>query len=650
VASITTTAGTSTGAETAAADGAAVVGRAVRPGLRLAALGVVYGDIGTSPLYAFNESIRHASGAREAAVLGVLSLFFWSITIIVSIKYISVVTRADNHGEGGILALLALVPERFRGRGVRLAVTAGLVIFGTGLLYGDGMITPAISVLSAVEGLRMVSDDPGFEHAIDRAIVPTTCVILVALFLVQRRGTARVGAAFGPVMLVWFAVLAGTGITQLVRQPRVLAALSPHHAIAFVGAGNLGTLTVLAAVVLCFTGAEALYADMGHFGRPVIRRAWYLLVMPALLLNYFGQGALVLDGRGDPHTFWAMVPEGPATVAMVLLATAATVIASQAMITGAYSLTRQAVQLGFFPRVRIIHTSEAHEGQIYVPAVNWTLAAACLALVVIMGESSRLAAAYGVAVTGTMLMTSLTLMVVATQAWRWPPHRAVAALGIFVVVDATFVTASLTKLDDGGWIPLAVGLALFSVMATWKQGRALLIAAMGRPGATLEGIAASADREVVTRVPGTGVFMTPDPETTPLSLLHYFKHSKVLPRTVVALAVEFAHVPRVDTASSASVVDLGSGFSRVTLRFGYMQTPDVPLALAAVCAGQPVPIPFEDVSYFVGRERVIATGPGAISRWRKRLYEVMSRNVPAATDFFRIPPNRVVELGAQIAL
>ncbi|MDC0716219.1 potassium transporter Kup [Nannocystis bainbridge] len=620
-------------------------------GLLLAALGVVYGDIGTSPIYAFQESIRHADGGRHEAVLGVLSLFVWSLTIIVAIKYVGVVSRADNRGEGGILALLALLTGGAPGRRVRLSASTLLVIFGTGLLYGDGIITPAISVLSAIEGLRMVSADPDYQRYAHQAIVPATCAVLLLLFAFQRHGTARIGRAFGPVMLVWFTVIAALGLVHLAAHPAVLRAVSPHHAIAFLIHGGTHVLPVLGAVVLCFTGAEALYADLGHFGRPPIQRAWYGLVMPALLLNYFGQAAVVLSRPGGvTHTFWDMVPAGPATIALVLLAMAATVIASQAMITGCFSMTRQAMQLGFFPRTRVVHTSESREGQIYMSGVNWTLAIACIVLVIGMRESSRLASAYGVAVTGTMLSTSMAFYVVATRIRNWPRATAGLVIGAFFVVELHFFIASLTKLDDGGWIPLAVGAVLFVVMITWKQGRDLLMIALRRSLTNLEAIAASAADHTVTRVPGTGVFMTPEPHTTPLSLLHHFKHSKVLPKTVIALAVELEHVPRVEAVDAATITSLGFGFWHVTLRFGYKQTPDVPAVLAELHAAGRVALDPDDVSYFVGRERVLPTGSGPMARWRKVLFEVLSRNVPPATDMFCIPPNRVVELGAQIAL
>ncbi|MBC8069228.1 MAG: potassium transporter Kup [Deltaproteobacteria bacterium] len=618
-----------------------------RHALVLAALGVVYGDIGTSPLYAFHESVAHVE-PDEAHVLGILSLFFWSIVLVITVKYVALVTRADNDGEGGILALLALVPARPPRPNNRLGWLTLMVIFGTGLLYGDGIITPAISVLSAVDGLKVASSDPGYREFVGHLIVPLTCVILALLFAVQRRGTARVGRAFGPVMVVWFTVLAGLGLARIVQHPGVLQALSPHWAVHFITHARADVVAVLGSVVLCVTGGEALYADLGHFGRRPIKLAWYSMVMPALLLNYFGQGALVLENPSVAHTFWGMVPEGPATIALVLLATCATVIASQALITGCYSLTRQATQLGFFPRVHVVHTSRRTEGQIYVPAVSWGLALACIATVLAFREPGRLAAAYGVAVTGTMLTTTIVFFVVARARWGWSLWRAVPVLVVFGVIDASFLGANLVKVVDGGWLTLAVGGAMFLVMITWKQGRALVSTALAQGTVPLAMVAGGAD--AAQRVPGIGVFMTPDPAATPLALLHYFKHSKVLPRAVICTSVAVSPVPWVGTDERAEVEALEHGFWRIRLRFGFMQSANVPAALRRVCADHGIPFDAAETSYFVGREHFLPTGAGKMARWRKVLFEVISRNVATATDTFGIPPNRVVELGAQVAL
>jgi KUP system potassium uptake protein len=618
--------------------------------LLVAALGVVFGDIGTSPLYAFAESVHHLPGRAEAGVLGVLSLFFWSLLLVVAIKYVTFICRADNGGEGGILALLALVPKKVARSPISVGGTALLVLFGTALLYGDGVITPAISVLSAVEGLKIVSDDPGYQDAIARLTVPITCAILLALFAVQRGGTASIGRAFGPVMGLWFTVLAGLGVYHVAQHPSVLGALSPHWGLALLADGNVDAIAVLGAVVLCVTGSEALYADMGHFGRRPIRVGWFWIVMPALVLNYFGQGALVLGEPGVQHSFWGMVPEGPATVALVVIATAATVIASQALITGCYSLTRQAVLLGYFPRVRIIHTSRHTEGQIYVPAINWGLAIACVLLVVSFGSSSKLAAAYGIAVTGTMLVTSFAYYAVIRHAWHWPWARAAALVGMFVVIDAVFLAANLVKVVHGGWVPLAMGIALFTMMLTWKQGRALLHEHLRSGALPLDAVASSSGNDAARRVEGTGVFMAADETATPLALLHFFKHAKVLPTTVIALSLRTETVPWVPRRDRATVTALGNGFWRITMRYGFMQSPNVPGALVTVCEEAEIPITPADVTYFVGREHFLPTGPGKMARWRKIMFEVLSRNVPPATDTFGIPPGRVVELGAQVAL
>ncbi|MBC8069893.1 MAG: KUP/HAK/KT family potassium transporter [Deltaproteobacteria bacterium] len=621
--------------------------RAPSRALTLAALGVVFGDIGTAPLYAFNESMARAGSDSDAAVLGVLSLFFWSLTIVIAIKYVGLLSRADNQGEGGILALLALLPVDRARAGQRLAWTTLLVILGTALFCGDGVVAPAISVLSAFEGLRIASSEPEYLRVVDHAIVPATCVVLAALFAVQRRGTARIGRLFGRVMVLWFAVLALLGAVQVVQHPAVLIALSPHHAIAYLGNPDAAVLPVLGAVVLCCTGGEELYADIGHFGRRPIRIAWFGLVMPALVLNYFGQGALVLTHGAGAHSFWSLVPAGAPTFALVGLAAAATVIASQALISGSFSLARQAAQLGFSPRVRVIHTSRDTEGQIYVPEVNWSLAVACISLVLWFGDTSRLASAYGVAVSGTMLVSSIAFGLVAHRTWGWSRLRTISTVGVFVILELAFLVANLKKIDDGGWVPLAIGLVLFVVMTTWKQGRALLEHA--RALMPLESLVDDVAQSQPARSPGLGAFMSADRTRTPLSLLHYFKHVKGLPQSVVVCSVEFLPVPRVHVKAIGTAESLGEGIWRVTLRFGFMQTPNVPAELrrAWIAAGMSWP---DDVSYVIGREHLQPTGPGRLAKWRKLLFMAMSHNVPTATDAFHIPSDRVIELGAQIAL
>jgi KUP system potassium uptake protein len=617
--------------------------------LTLAAFGVVFGDIGTAPLYAFNESMARAGTVDETRVLGVLSLLFWSLTIVIAVKYVGFLSRADNRGEGGILALLALLPERPTRRPGTLAWTTILVILGTALFCGDGVVAPAISVLSAVEGLRVASTDPAYQEVVTRAVVPATCVILALLFSVQRRGTARVGRAFGRVMIVWFSVLAATGVAQVVREPGVLAALSPHYGLAFLASADISVFPVLGAVVLCCTGGEELYADIGHFGRRPIRIAWFGLVMPALLLNYFGQGALVLAGGGHQHTFWSLVPAGPATFALVGLATCATVIAAQALISGSFSLARQAAQLGFSPRVRVVHTSRETEGQIYVPEVNWTLAVACIVLVLYFQDTSRLASAYGVAVSGTMLVSSIAFGLVVSRTWGWSLPKTIATVGIFVLFEATFFVANLGKIDDGGWVPLAVAAAVFTVMTTWKHGRMLLESALRRTLVPLEVLVDDCARSNPLRSPGVGAFMASDATRTPLALLHYFKHARSLPEQVIVLSVEFGTEPRVRSEDVGHAEPLGAGFWRVRLRFGFMQTPNVPAALARLWQSLGMALP-EDVSYVVGREHLLPGGPGRMAKWRKMLFAMISQNVPTATSAFHIPPNRVVELGAQVAL
>jgi KUP system potassium uptake protein len=451
-------------------------------------------------------------------------------------------------------------------------------------------------------------------------------------------------------MVVWFVTLGGLGLFQIVRHPSVLAAVSPTYALQFLFTADVQSLAVLGAVVLCITGCEALYADMGHFGRGPILIAWYSLVLPGLLLVYFGQGALVLENPDVPHTFWHLVPSGAPTLMLVVLATAATIIASQAMISGSYSLARQAVQLGFLPRVTVVHTSSETEGQIYVPQVNWALMVACLVLVVGFSSASALAGAYGLAVTGTMLITSLVFLVVALRKWQWSPWKAVPIVALFCLVDATFLVASIHKIPDGGWVPLALGAAIFTMMLTWKQGKALVAVRTAERTIPLEMLAADLATGAHTRVRGTGIFMAPDPHATPLALLHFFKHAKVLQENVIALSIEVEPVPWVGKDEAATVKELGSGIHNVSLHFGFMQTPNVPVALSRLFEDHRLPFDPGTASYFVGHETLLPTGPGRMLRWRKVLFEFLSRNVPNATTYFRIPPNQVIELGAQIAL
>ena len=611
--------------------------------LALAALGVVYGDIGTSPLYAMREAFREETGIAPtpANVYGILSLIFWALVIVISIKYLMFVMRADNRGEGGMIALTALVAPR-RGATRRTGILVLMGLFGASLLYGDSMITPAISVLSAVEGLEVAT--PFFEPY----IVPITIVILVGIFAVQRHGTARVGRVFGPITFLWFTTLGVLGAVEVARHPEVLASLSPHHGAMFFMRNGWAGFFVLGSVFLVVTGGEALYADMGHFGRRPIRLTWFGLVLPALLLNYFGQGALMIrDPEAAEHPFFLLAPEWM-LLPLVGLATLATVIASQAVISGAFSLTRQAVQLGYLPRLRIEHTSTREIGQIYVPSVNWVLMAACIGLVIGFGESSRLAAAYGVAVTTDMVFTTLLFSSVALLRWGWPAWRVgLLALG-FLVVDLAFWGANIVKIPHGGWFPLVVAGGIFAAMTTWKTGRRILATRMEAKTLPLPLFLQDVESKSPPRVPGTAVFMYGS-HGTPPALLHNLLHNKVLHERVVLLKVETEEIPTVEDADRTEVEEMGHGFYRVTLRYGFTEDPDIPAALASVSHPELTFKPME-TSYFLGRETLIPSRNPGMALWREHLFSVMSRNARPATSFFGLPPNRVVELGAQIEL
>jgi KUP system potassium uptake protein len=615
--------------------------------LALGALGVVYGDIGTSPLYTLAACFGHESGLERSAanVLGVLSLVFWSLTFVVVVKYLTFIMRADNRGEGGILALLALT-ARNKDRSAR--ATAFLTVFGlfgAALLYGDGVITPAISVLSAVEGLRIVTT------AFDPFVVPITIVILVALFLVQKHGTERVGAVFGPAMVVWFLMLAALGIPAIARNPQVLHAVDPRHAVALVTQHGVAGFLVLGSVVLCITGGEALYADMGHFGKNPIRVAWYAVVFPCLLLNYFGQGALLIErGAEVKSPFFELVP-GSLLVPVIFVATVATIIASQALISGAYSLTQQAVQLGFSPRVTIVHTSGKAEGQIYIPEVNDLLMVACVILVATFKASSALEAAYGIAVTGTMAITSILFFVVARERFGWSRLGSFGLVALFLVFDLAFFAANLTKFSHGGWFPIAVATAVFTVMATWKQGRTLLGQFLNANVLELPLFLGEIERKPPHRVKGTAVFLTSNPNGVPPVLLHHFKHNKVLHESIVLLSISTAHVPEIrNPRDRLESEELGHGFYRVKASFGFAQTPNVPEILDQCRAFKLLPGISRDVSYFLGRETLVLSGTSGMAPWRKKLFAFLSRNAQSATAFFGIPPNRVVELGTQVEL
>jgi KUP system potassium uptake protein len=615
--------------------------------LLLVTLGVVYGDIGTSPLYAIRECFYgpHAVTPTHDHVLGVLSLIFWALVIVISIKYLGVVLRADNQGEGGILSLTALAtPIKPTGRTER-PVLILIGIFGAALLYGDGIITPAISVLGAMEGLSVAT--PGLHPF----IVPATIVSLVALFWFQRRGTAGVGKVFGPVILLWFAVLGVLGFLQVAQHPSVLAAVNPMHAVRFfVQTGWHGYL-VLGSVFLAVTGGEALYADMGHFGTRPIRLNWFVIVLPALLLNYFGQGALVYeDPAASQNPFYLLAPAW-AIYPMIVLALAAAVIASQAVISGAYSLTMQAVQLGFSPRIKIDHTSGHTYGQIYVGSVNWALMVGCVLIVVGFRTSSNLAAAYGVAVTSTMVITTLLLYVVARERWRWSRWTAGLVAAIFLVVDFAFFGANIIKVAQGGWLPLVLAALVFTVMTTWKTGRRILaerIQARARP---LDDFLREVLRQGVTRVPGTAIFMNGTASRTPPALRHNLRHNKVLHEHVLFVTVKTLQVPHARADRRVEIEDFGSGLFRVKLHYGFMEEPDIPHALeSAKLRGVPIVDP-GDVTYFFGRETIIASRRRrGMAAWRERLFALVSRNATTATAYFGIPARRVVELGEQVEI
>jgi KUP system potassium uptake protein len=612
--------------------------------LALGAVGVVYGDIGTSPLYAMRECFHglHAIDPTRDNVLGVLSCIFWSLILIVSIKYLVFVMRADNRGEGGMFALLALVP-RDLGRPRRIAILTALGIFGAALIYGEGMITPAISVLSAVEGLKLAT--PVFVPY----VVPITIGILVALFAAQRRGTAGIGAVFGPVMILWFLTIGGLGLSWLLRDPHVLVALSPTYAVRFFLHNGLHAFFTLGAVFLVVTGAEALYADMGHFGKRPIRIAWFALVLPALVLNYLGQGVLLVhEPAAADNPFYRLAPDW-ALYPLVALATAAAVIASQALISGAFSLTRQAVQLGYMPRVQIVHTSEEEIGQIYIPGVNWLLMVASIGLVLGFRESTRLAAAYGIAVTLAMVITTNLAYAIARGHWGLRRRAALPVYMAFLAIDLAFVCANVLKIADGGWFPLAVGLSIYTLMSTWKSGRELLSQRLARGAVPFEEFVKTIQPGSPPRVPGTAVFMSRDPVATPAALLHNLKHNKVLHERVVLLTLLTEEVPSVPPEKRAEVTDLGNGFYRLCARYGFLQSPGVPDVVERARA-QGLDLQTMHTTFFLSRETLIPSRKRGLAIWREKLFWLMARNAVRPTDFFRIPPNRVVELGMQIRL
>jgi KUP system potassium uptake protein len=622
----------------------ATAGTSVRPllPLTLTAIGVVYGDIGTSPLYAMRECFfgSHSVPPTHDNVLGVLSLIIYSLLIVISIKYIAIVMRADNQGEGGILALTALVPQTATNTRPLLIL---LGIFGAALLYGDGMITPAITVLGAIEGLEVST--PLFKPF----VVPAAVGIIVGMFAIQRHGTHRVGRLFGPIMVVWFVVIAGLGISWIVREPIVLTAVDPRHAGNFFREHGWHGFAVLGAVFLVVTGGEALYADMGHFGKRPIRIAWFGLVLPALLLNYFGQGALMLlDSAAAQQPFFLLAPSW-ALLPLVGLATAAAIIASQALISGAFSLTRQAIQLGYSPRLDIEHTSSHEIGQVYVPQVNWGLMVATIAIVIGFGSASALAAAYGIAVTLTMVITAILLHVVATERWKWRLPFALLVTGIFLSIDLAFFGANALKIAHGGWLPLVIGAVLFTMMTTWKTGRRILAQRLAEGAMPLDEFLEKVVQTAPLRVPGTAVFMTAQPGGTPPALAHNLRYNKVLHEKVAVLMVVTEPVPHVPIEQRVRIRTLARNVYHVVVRYGFMEDPNVTDALALAQANG-LDVDTDDVTYFLGRETIIVTARQGMAEWREKLFVVMARNAVAPTSFFRLPPERVVELGVQVEM
>ena len=612
--------------------------------LMLGSIGVVYGDIGTSPLYAFREAVVAATGPGGAvapqAVLGVVSLILWALIIVVTLKYVVVLLRADNNGEGGTLALMALAQ---RAVGPRAGVIVLLGIVSGALFYGDAVITPALSVLSAIEGIKLVTE------TFEPYVVTLTVAILVVLFAVQSRGTARVAAFFGPVMCVWFGVISIAAISPIIRHPEVLLALNPLYAVSFMIHHGIIAFVTLGAVFLAVTGAEALYADLGHFGKRPIQTAWLFIVLPSLALNYLGQGALVIaDPKAVENPFFLMFPDW-ALLPMVCLATAATVIASQAVITGAYSLTRQAIQLGLLPRFEIRHTSETHSGQIYIPRINMLLLIAVVLLVLLFRSSSALASAYGISVTGTMVVTAMMGFVVIWKVWKWSPFAAAALIAPFLFLDLTFLAANLLKVVEGGWVPLALGAVVMLLMYTWRRGSRLLFEKSRKLEFPLADLVAMLEKRPPQRVSGTAVFLTSDPASAPTALMHSLKHYKVLHEKNVILTIEIAPTPRIDPSERVRLEQISATFSKVTLRFGFMESPNVPKALA-IARKLGWQFDIMSTSFFLSRRALKPAAHSGMPRWQDHLFIALSRTANDATDYFQIPSGRVVEVGTQVTI
>ncbi|WP_301102906.1 potassium transporter Kup [Propionivibrio sp.] len=624
---------------------ATTLSKSQQAALALAALGVVYGDIGTSPLYTMKEVFagNHAIPLTPENVLGILSLILWSLIIIVSIKYVVFIMRADNRGEGGIMALIALALHDARGKPKREKAIMLAGLLGAGMFYGDGMVTPAISVLSALEGLDVAT--PAFRPF----IIPATLVVLFVLFYYQRRGTASVGALFGPVMLLWFATLATLGLFSIAANPGVLRALSPTYGLGFLIENRGIAIIAMGAVVLSVTGAEALYADMGHFGSRPIRQAWFGFVLPSLILNYFGQGALLLSDPGTvDNPFYHLAPDW-LLYPLVGLATLATVIASQAVISGAFSVSRQAMQLGFLPRLEVQFTSAKAEGQVYLPGVNWGLFIAVVILVLGFRSTNNLAAAYGIAVTGDMVITSVLATFVAAKSWGWGRWRAMALFAVFLSIELTFLFANVLKIPDGGWFPLAAGSLVFLLMSTWKRGGLLLTERLSGEAIELESFIDALLVSMPARVLGTSVFMTSNNTRVPNAMLHNLMHNKVLHERVLIVSVEVFDVPYVPEIDRVELVRLKGDFYRLTVQYGFKDEPDIPLALS-LCAEQGLVIDMMETSFFLGRATLIPKIGSGMALWREKLFILMHRNAGSATSFYKIPSNRVVELGTQVVL
>jgi KUP system potassium uptake protein len=612
--------------------------------LTFGAIGIVFGDIGTSPLYALKECFKPGHGVvvTEATVFGILSLMFWAVVALVTVKYLVLMMRADNKGEGGILALTSLAQRCVPAGKTRWLITA-LGMFGAAMFYGDSIITPAMTVLSAVEGLEKLNPSFG------KFIIPISIGILVALFLVQRKGTTTIGRFFGPIMVLWFVMLAGLGIAQIAQNPKILMAINPIYSFEFLFTHKFIAFVTLGAVVLCVTGGEALYADMGHFGKKPIRCGWFTLVWPALILNYFGQGALLLaNPEAVSNPFYSMMPNW-LLAPMIVLATAAAVIASQAVISGAFSLTRQAIQLGYLPRFAIKYTSDKEYGQIYVPFVNWALLIGVISLVVGFKNSDNLAAAYGIAVTLTMLIDTLLLFVIMTSVWKWNRLVAIALTTVLLLNDVSFFLACALRVAEGGWVPLLVGISIFTIMSTWRRGREILRNNLNQGSMPMQLFIDSMAESTTPRVPGTGIFLTGNPEGVPNSLLHNLKHNKVLHERVVLLSVVVEDIPFVPKEDYVWIENMKHGFWRVTGHYGFKENPDIPTMLQD-CSLQFMHFEMMETSFFVNRETLIATPGGGMAIWREHLFVWMSHLAAKASDYFRIPANRVVELGSQVEI